>query len=455
MSLKLSKHKTLKSLALLVALFAVAAIAVPWKFWAGDRLTNMLEAKGFKNVHLTVSALGVRGITFKNISVGGITPLILEDVTVGYSLPELWRGDLNALTIKGVTFEVNHNDGKWAIGGLESWQNSSNTKTEISIPITTDQLGSIPLDNAKLENSHLHITSDQWQADIPLQLIWQKAPVPKFIYQAKALTFKMHDLDISMGETSFEAMLHEDNKKWEGQWKMKDIALKGAAVPIPAMEGKGTLTAHVKSISLMGEFKSADNSYKANFSMEYALNSPEKSLFTLREAIIPWNGGTLSVRDVKVALAGKNTTKINLEVQHVSINALMQMLTGKRASATGTVSGSIPVTIGTDGGITFHQGSLQAEQPGTIIMAPDAIPGDNEQINVVRDVLKNLHYSNLSIAVNSDKGNKLSVLLTLAGNNPDVYDGRPVKLNVHLTGDMLSLIQQSIMPFTNPQQLLQ
>ncbi|MEI7668740.1 MAG: YdbH domain-containing protein [Pseudomonadota bacterium] len=455
MSPNFSKHRLIKSLAVLAALLAIVAVALPWKFWLEKRLITMFEAQGFQNVHLTVSALGVRGISLKDISVGSNTRLTLEDITIGYSLPELWRGDLRELNIKGLTLQAYHAPDQWTIDGLDNWLNSSNGKANASIPVTFDQLSSIPLVGAKLENSNLHITSNQWQIDIPLQLAWQKLPVPKLTYQAKALTFKMHDLDISTGETSLESILHEDDKKWYGEWRMKDILVQGGAVPIPVMEGKGSLTAHAEDISLLGEFKSADNSYKANFSMEYDLNSSEKSLFTLREAIIPWNSGTLSVHNVRMPLAGKNPTEFNLKVQRVSVDALMQMLTGKRASATGTVSGNIPVTIGTDGGITFHQGSLRAEQPGTIIMAPDAIPGDNEQIVLVRDILKNLHYNMLFIAVNSDKGNKLSVLLTLQGNNPDVYEGRPVKLNVHLTGDMLSLIQQSIMPFMNPQQLLQ
>jgi len=446
-----NRRRLVKSLVGLAILLVLAAVFLPWKFWLENKLTAMFEAKGFQNVHLTVSTLGISGITLKDISVGSNTPLTLENVTIGYSLPDLWRGDINTLAIKGLVFGARQDHGKWKLTGFEG---GSQGNTGTFIPITSEKLAAIPLGSIQLESSSLHIISDAWQMNIPLQLTWQKTPVPKLSTQTKSLTFKIRNMEISTGEASLDATLHEENKKWDGLWQIKNITSKGEAAPMPAMEGKGSLVAQADHISLLGEVKSADNSYKANFSMEYTLNAPEKSLFTLADATMPWNSGILSVHDVKVPLSGNRATEVNLKVQHASINALMQMLTGKRASATGVVSGTVPVTIGADGSITFHEGSLKAEQPGTIIMAPDAIPGDNDQITVVREVLKNLHYTNLSIAVNSDKGNKLSVLLILEGNNPDVYEGRPVKLNVHLTGDMLSLMQQSVMPFMKPEQLL-
>jgi len=424
-------------------------LVLPWTSWLEKKLTSTLEAKGFQDVHLTVSSWGLSGVTLKSMSVGTNHPLTLEDVTIGYSLSNLWQGDVSALTVKGLRLTAYQGNNQWALAGLEHW---SDGKAEAFVPVTFDQLEGIPLDSLKLEDSSLHIISNAGQVDIPFQLTWQKTPTPTLTYKSKAVTFKTRDMEISTDEVSLEAILHEGDKKWDGVWSVKNITYKDGSAP--AMDGTGSLTVQADHISMLGNLKSADKTYKADFSMEYALDAPEKSLFTLADASMPWNSGTLSVKAVKIPLSGKHATDVNVQVQHASIDGLMQMLTGKRATATGAVSGTIPVTVEADGDIIFHEGHMKAEQPGTIIMAPDAIPGDNEQITVVRNVLKNLHYTNLSIGVDSDKGNKLSVLLVLEGNNPDVYEGRPVKLSVHLTGDMLSLLQQSIMPFVNPQQLL-
>jgi hypothetical protein len=160
------------------------------------------------------------------------------------------------------------------------------------------------------------------------------------------------------------------------------------------------------------------------------------------------------LRNVSIALDEAKPIRLNLEIRDVSVDALLQMATSNKATGTGTVSGTIPVSIAPDGAIRFLQGSLRAKEAGTIIMTPDAIPGDNQQITLVRDILKNLHYKVLSVGVNSSTNNKQAILLHVEGNNPDVYEGRPVKLNVQLNGDVLNLIQQSVMPFTNPKQLL-
>ena len=167
---------------------------------------------------------------------------------------------------------------------------------------------------------------------------------------------------------------------------------------------------------------------------------------------MPWNGGTIAVNNVNIPLSGTKAFTVPIEIKSVSVDALLQPLTGKRATATGTVSGTLPLTIKPDG-YAFLPGSLSAEQPGTIIMAPDAIPVDNAQLDLLRDVMKDFHYKLLSLGVDNDKKNRLSVTLSLEGNNPAVYNGRPVKLNVHLGGDVLDFVRSS-MSLNDPRDLV-
>jgi len=143
-----------------------------------------------------------------------------------------------------------------------------------------------------------------------------------------------------------------------------------------------------------------------------------------------------------------------VHLEKAQLNDILRGLTSNRASATGLVSGVVPVRLETDGHFVIGKSKLQAERAGTIILAPDAIPGDNEQVTLVREIMKNLHYSQFSMALETEKDKQLSILLSLSGNNPDVYNGREVRLNVHLSGDLLDLLQQSIMPIADPKQLL-
>ena len=73
----------------------------------------------------------------------------------------------------------------------------------------------------------------------------------------------------------------------------------------------------------------------------------------------------------------------------------------------------------------------------------------------LREILEDFGYTRLSIAMNSDKKNNLGILMSIEGSNPAVYNGRAVKLNVNLTGDVLDFIRQNIMLLTNPESILE
>ncbi len=448
------KYKVLKLLALLAALLMLAAVILPWKSLLEQRLIRIFTAKGLENTRLTISNLGLKSISLKDISVGSATPLTLKNLTIGYSPMELWRGDLRELTVSGLALQATQTDSQWTAVELENLFKNTADSTATTLPVTQAELAGIPLDAATIEKSNLHISAPQWQAELPLELYWQKAPVPSLSYKGTGLHWKKQAMEINTGDLSIEAALSEQEKQWRGTWQLEEALITGLSVPIPPLEGSGTLQAQAQQMVFEGQFKNADNSYQAKFSVNYALNEPKKSIATLAYATMPWNNGNVSVRNVRIPLAAKESIHATINVEHASIDTLLQALTGKRASATGVVSGTLPITIAPDGTLTIHEGNLKAQGPGTITLAPEVIPGDNKQVALVREILKNLHYTVLSVAMVSDKDNKLSVLMTLEGNNPDVQKGKPVKLNVHLTGDVLDLIQQSMLTFTDPKELL-
>lgn len=177
-------------------------------------------------------------------------------------------------------------------------------------------------------------------------------------------------------------------------------------------------------------------------------------LLRIVKAGMPWKEGRLAAENVAVQLKGDKPVKLALEVSNVSIAELMGALTGDRVSATGAISGTLPVLVKRIGEIQLLQGELKAGGPGSITMPPDVIPGDNEQVALVRQILENLQYTSLSITTSVGEDGETGVLMTLEGNNPKVYDGRPVKLNVNLTGDVLEFIQQNILLLTSPETLL-
>ena len=242
-------------------------------------------------------------------------------------------------------------------------------------------------------------------------------------------------------------------KNGDGNWSLEDTALQAGSITLPVIDGSGKLRSTSGTFLLSGGLKSKDDAYRADFSLDYPSAHPDNAQLKLIYVSMPWKGGTLTTKDVAVPLFGRQPIKLTLQIRQVSTDALLQAMTGQHVSATGTVSGSLPLVIDRDGTVSFGAGILQADGAGNISMPADAIPANNEQVGMVRDILKNFHYKALSINIDSDK-NGVSLLVALEGNNPDMYDGRPVKLNVHLAGDVLGYIRQNVLFLTSPETLL-
>ena len=85
---------------------------------------------------------------------------------------------------------------------------------------------------------------------------------------------------------------------------------------------------------------------------------------------------------------------------------------------------------------------------------PETIPANNDQVNLVKDIMQDLHFEVLNLTAIPDENGELTINLSVQGKNPKVYDGHPVKLNINLTGNLLEFIEQNMMIFTKPEQFL-
>lgn len=452
------RHKLISLFVLLALTFGIAAALMPWQKVLEGQLKSMLSARGFQNVDLNIAGLGWKGIILENINFGGDTKLTLRNVAIDYTLPEIRQKIIGGLTVSGLDLQARKIDGKWVVAGLEGVvQSPSAEKKEISIPVTVAELGFIPFNRLSVEDSHIAVISDTWQIALPVAVKADKLPVPKIAYEAaQDVQLKFGTMEAVARDVRADLTLSESEKRWSGAWAVDKMEVTGLPETVPALKGSGTISLDAAArITVNGHFISADKKYSLDFRYEDDLNQLEKAKLTIIKGGLPWKGGAIGVQNVQMLLkSAKQPISFNLQVKSVSIDELLQTLTGKRVSATGLVSGSVPVVIARDGGLTIKKGTLKAHGPGVIHMPPDAIPGDNQQIELVRNILSDLQYSQFSINTEGDTKNNFAVLLALEGHNPDVYNGRAVKLNVRLTGDVLDFIQQNLMLLNNPEKLL-
>lgn len=447
-----------KRYAIPLTLLCVTALAagttyafLPWRDFAGRQLQRVLQDKGFDNVRLTVASAGLTGATLRDITIGADNPLTLRDLSLHYDIRELWDGNLRDLALDDLAVTVRQDQGRWLLQGFAPRESAAPFAFPDSAAAAHAR---VPFDTVKATNTNLAVAAEAWRTTMTLDAEWARTPHPRLTAATDAITFENDALAITSAKAETTVTLPAGTPEWTGTWSVRDIRVKGNDM-VPPLDAAGTLRAAATTLTIDGTLQSADGKTTAAFKMAQDLSNGAKSRLTVTSARMPWKSGTLGVRNVNIPLRGDAPIHLDLRVDNVSVDELMQAMTGKRVTATGAVSGTLPVTIGRDGTITPGKGALAAAEPGTITMPPDAIPGDNPQIALTRDILKHFNYSLLSITTEAGQDGRPAILLTLEGNNPDVQGGRAVKLNVRLTGDVLDFIQQNIMLLSSPEKLLQ
>jgi hypothetical protein len=265
---------------------------------------------------------------------------------------------------------------------------------------------------------------------------------------------EIHAADINLKAGQVDIILKDvDTSLVTNTWEIKTINVAGAPVALPPLSGKGKVEFTDNKLLLSGDIASADKKTSGRFIFNYSVGDEKSANVKISSVSMPWSGGVVSAQNISIPVYSKNPISLNLKIKKVPLNTLLAAATANRATATGVVSGTLPVVINRDGSFTVKKGDLKAEDKGKIMLSPDVIPSDTPQVALLRDVLKDFHYVIFSMGIESANDKQLSMLLSLEGNNPDVYNGRVVKLNVHLSGDVIDLVTRSINIINNPDYL--
>jgi len=277
------------------------------------------------------------------------------------------------------------------------------------------------------------------------------------------ITLTSDALDLRIGTTpikigNLELVLIRQNTytMWDGTWKAEGITAEDETLTLPPLKGSGTLHIAKEKVQATGNFADVSNTHTLSGQLNYALHEGTPSELKIAEARMPISdGGIVALTKTTLPIGGDKPITLVLNVRKVNVETLLKALGIEEAKATGVVSGSIPITRSVNGAIHLGKGALNADQPGVITLPPDTIPGDNPQVNLVREVIKNLHYNVLSLSLASDKNGNILAKLAVEGNNPDVERGRPIKLNVQLSGDLLNLLLQNMQLLSDPKTFIE
>lgn len=435
--------------------FLFVFAAVVFLFQRGRLLEEVirysLAAQGFPEAVFSLSGFSAEEIEIRNLSLGGreSSPK-LDNLKIRFSPSGLISRKIRKVSVSGLVLEFRKENGAWKMPGMVSYKSD---KTHFHIPLAEPAIAGFSFEEAHIENTVLRFSAPQWRMELPLSVEWKREPEPRLSVSSGGAVLKIGEMRITAGKAEAFAVMVPGGEKWDGGWSMENLKFPGMEARIPEMKGEGKLSISSGDMEIEGMIASENRSHLLSFAWRTSPQFPEKTELEIKTAGMPWNEGRVSVSKTVLPMFSTSGFSFTLEIASVSAEALLKQIAGESASATGFLSGVLPVFVSGDGSITVQGGWLKTDSPGIIRLPPGAIPGDNENVALLRNALGNFRYSVLSAEIGSEKDGKTALIMRLEGNNPDVQAGRPFKVNVNLRGDVLDLVRRNVLLFLNPLKL--
>jgi len=257
----------------------------------------------------------------------------------------------------------------------------------------------------------------------------------------------MEGLTISATNLPYRELLQNNYTNLAAQWTLRSLEVAGIPYELPVMTGSGVYYMKDANPTVAGELYDQERTHQTHFTVT-------PSVVLLEDTQVEWQKAQMTASEIVHFLKEKKPTLIPLKVRNLPLETLLSML-GDKASGTGTVSGAADLIIYPDGRFGVGDGKFTALGGGVLQLSPQALPGDQPQMEMARNALSNLHYTELSITLVPDNDGKVTIALRMEGRNPDAFDGKGVNLNVNLSGDVLDLVQQTLLPLADPTKYLE
>lgn len=152
-------------------------------------------------------------------------------------------------------------------------------------------------------------------------------------------------------------------------------------------------------------------------------------------------GGQITVADFDYNTFNPDST-LTVVLTNLDLQTIVDLAQYPGLSVQGLISGYIPVNIVGDN-ITVDNGLVGALQPGGTIRYLSGNVGStgNSSLDLMNQALANYHYQIMNTRVYYNDVGDLRLEVQLLGNNPDLYNGQVVNLNVNIDDNIPSLLR--------------
>ncbi len=449
--MKAALKKILFAILIIIIVILLFYDKLPINITAENQIVKALKSYGLKVNSLHVEKLGNSGVVLKNINIGETNLLEIGEAKVQYGIRKIINKQAKDISARDINLNIYEKDGRLLIGGFEPLMEKSTPATN-GDNIFYDGVSLKKFLSGKIDISNLHISVITGAMNLSAITNLSLDMEPQPILEASGKDLQLHNkpYQVSIGSYILNAKLDEKNKQWKGKTILENILITGTPSPIPPLK-------------ITSDFISSAKDFNANIDIGDAKKTTAAHLHVnnvnlkIDYAKVPWGGGVISTNNVTLPISGNKPVAFDIKIDRVDLSLLLGTLSEGKITGKGSLSGNLPIIYYPDGTIIINDGGAAAIQNGVINVSASLLPGDSKQLQLTRELLQNFHYTKLKITVSSrevDKKIKTAISLVLEGNNPDALEGKKVNFSIGITGDVLPLLQQSILPFNDIKQLM-
>ena len=156
-------------------------------------------------------------------------------------------------------------------------------------------------------------------------------------------------------------------------------------------------------------------------------------------------GGTVSNPGPVVDVARPPVTT-TFSLRNLDLAKILNVEQQKGLQGTGTLHGTLPVTI-TSSGIIVKDGVMEAQPPGGVIRyvstsdSSKVFTESDRQVQLVAEALNNFQYSHLRVGVKYGETGMLDLNARVEGRNPDLRSVPPIHFNLTVQEHIPTLLK--------------
>jgi hypothetical protein len=164
-------------------------------------------------------------------------------------------------------------------------------------------------------------------------------------------------------------------------------------------------------------------------------------------------GGRVEAGPITVSLTRQRST---VRFREVGMTDVLALGGPAGLSGSGKLTGELTIQVTPDQ-IGLERGELNATGPGRLSYTPSDPSSLGEQAATVLTVLSDFHYTRLTLTFAREgegAAAQLAGRMHIEGSNPAFQDGRPVVLNVNLSGDVEQALQAALGFYRLPAEIM-